>query len=172
MLDVNDNPLASPPISVCNRGSIAILKYLKDLLEGSQKQREKKIPYCLLLFPLFFFSLFFPFVFVYFFSLLLTAELLAAETSAEKSVAEGVGITKPPANVETVFTIRAKTSSGDNRTEGGDPFVVQITTPNNAVVTPNVVDNRDGTYTVYHTYVLSGKYLLLPPLSLFFFPSS
>eukprot|EP01114_Cavostelium_apophysatum_P015706 TRINITY_DN433_c0_g1_i2.p1 TRINITY_DN433_c0_g1~~TRINITY_DN433_c0_g1_i2.p1 ORF type:complete len:905 (+),score=297.74 TRINITY_DN433_c0_g1_i2:215-2929(+) len=33
MLDVTDNPLTSPPIYVCNRGSLAIIKFLKDQLE-------------------------------------------------------------------------------------------------------------------------------------------
>ncbi len=30
LLDVSDNPLTNPPLSVCNRGCFAILKYLKE----------------------------------------------------------------------------------------------------------------------------------------------
>jgi len=61
--------------------------------------------------------------------------------------AEGEGLHEVFDNKPTQFTIHAVDYDGNPRHDGGDPFVVKIHSPNETI-TPRVVDNNDGTYTV------------------------
>jgi len=67
--------------------------------------------------------------------------------SAGKSYAEGEGLEELWDNKPTGFTIHSVDYDGNHRKEGGDPFVVKITSPNETI-NANVVDNGDGTYSV------------------------
>jgi filamin len=64
-----------------------------------------------------------------------------------QSYAEGEGIQELWDNKPTGFTIHAVDYDGNPRQDGGDPFVVKISTPNEEVHA-NVKDNGDGTYSV------------------------
>jgi hypothetical protein len=72
-----------------------------------------------------------------------------------QSYAEGEGIRELWDNKPTGFTIHAVDYDGNPRTDGGDPFVVKINSPNETIV-PKVVDNGDGTYSVTYAAQKTG----------------
>jgi len=61
--------------------------------------------------------------------------------------AEGEGLQEVWDNKPTGFTIHAVDYDGNPRKDGGDPFKVEIHSPHEKI-TPHVVDNKDGTYSV------------------------
>jgi len=67
--------------------------------------------------------------------------------SPGKSYAEGEGLHELWDNKPTGFTIHAVDYDGNPRTDGGDPFVVKISSPTEAIHA-DVKDNGDGTYDV------------------------
>jgi len=72
--------------------------------------------------------------------------------NAGKSYAEGPGLQEAWDNEPAYFTIHSVDNDGNPRTEGGDPFTVNIDGPEKVPV--NVKDNGDGTYSVdYHPQV-------------------
>jgi len=77
---------------------------------------------------------------------------------ALKCYAEGPGLqganTAEPAN----FTIYAKDSNGNTVQPKENPFVVDITQPDGTELTPNVVDNRNGTYSVSYQPTETGPH--------------
>jgi hypothetical protein len=72
-----------------------------------------------------------------------------------QSYAEGEGIQELWDNKPTGFTIHAVDYDGNPRKDGGDPFVVKITSPNETIH-PQVVDNGDGTYSVSYAAQKTG----------------
>jgi filamin len=72
-----------------------------------------------------------------------------------QSYAEGDGIRELWDNKPTGFTIHAVDYDGNPRTDGGDPFVVKINSPNETIV-PKVVDNGNGTYSVTYAAQKTG----------------
>jgi hypothetical protein len=72
-----------------------------------------------------------------------------------QSYAEGEGIRELWDNKPTGFTIHAVDYDGNPRTDGGDPFVVKINSPNESIV-PKVVDNGNGTYSVTYAAQKTG----------------
>jgi hypothetical protein len=74
---------------------------------------------------------------------------------ASQSYAEGEGIQELWDNKPTGFTIHALDYDGNHRTDGGDPFVVKISSPNENIV-PKVVDNGNGTYSVSYAAQKTG----------------
>jgi len=66
---------------------------------------------------------------------------------ANQSYAEGDGIKELWDNKPTGFTIHAVDYDGNHRKDGGDPFVVKITSPTETI-NADVRDNHDGTYSV------------------------
>jgi len=74
---------------------------------------------------------------------------------ASQSYAEGDGIHELWDNKPTGFTIHALDYDGNPRTDGGDPFVVKISSPNESIV-PKVVDNGNGTYSVSYAAQKTG----------------
>jgi hypothetical protein len=77
---------------------------------------------------------------------------------ASKSYAEGPGLIEAFDNEPAHFTIHAKDKNGNPRTDGGDPFEVKISGPEQ--VTPKVVDNNDGTYSVTYEAGKAGPYTI------------
>lgn len=75
---------------------------------------------------------------------------------ASKSWAEGPGLEEAWDNEPAVFTIHSVDLDGNPRTEGGDPFTVDIDGP--SPVTANIDDNGDGTYTVTYEPDAPGDY--------------
>jgi filamin len=72
-----------------------------------------------------------------------------------RSYAEGEGIKELWDNKPTGFTIHAIDYDGNHRKDGGDPFVVKISSPNETI-NANVVDNNDGTYSVTYAAQKTG----------------
>lgn len=72
-----------------------------------------------------------------------------------KTYAEGEGIQELWDNKPTGFTIHAIDYDGNQRTDGGDPFVVKISSPNETI-NADVVDNGDGTYSVTYAALKTG----------------
>jgi filamin len=72
-----------------------------------------------------------------------------------KSYAEGEGIKELWDNKPTGFTIHAVDYDGNHRTDGGDPFVVKIKSPNENIKA-DVRDNGDGTYSVNYAAQKTG----------------
>jgi filamin len=72
-----------------------------------------------------------------------------------QSYAEGEGIEELWDNKPTGFTIHAVDYDGNPRKDGGDPFVVKISSPNEEIH-PKVVDNGDGTYSVTYAAQKTG----------------
>jgi len=77
--------------------------------------------------------------------------LIDPGTVAANCIAYGPGLEPGVLDTEpATFTIEARDKNGQKRTEGGDPFVVDINGPTGPVAA-EVVDNGDGTYNVtYH----------------------
>jgi len=75
--------------------------------------------------------------------------------AAGQSYAEGEGIEELWDNKPTGFTIHAVDYDGNPRTDGGDPFVVKIHSPNETI-NPKVVDNGNGTYSVTYAAQKTG----------------
>jgi filamin len=75
--------------------------------------------------------------------------VLVEAARAGNSWAEGPGLEGGQALKPAVFTIHAVDPDGNPRTDGGDPFEVQIAGPEE--LKPKITDNHNGTYTVeYH----------------------
>jgi len=80
--------------------------------------------------------------------------------------AEGEGLTKATAGIEATFTIIAKDSDGEVLKEGNETFKVTlfseqllgIEDSDRVVVSANVKNNSDGTYTVTYTPEKAGTY--------------
>jgi len=69
--------------------------------------------------------------------------------NADNSYAEGPGLREAFDNEPAHFTIHSVDKWGNPRTDGGDDFKVDINGPE--TITPQIVDNNDGTYAVtYH----------------------
>lgn len=77
---------------------------------------------------------------------------------AGQSYAEGPGLQGGQEGKPGVFTIHAVDPDGRPRTDGGDPFKVDIQGPSD--VGPSVTDNGDGTYTVEYKPTESGDYVV------------
>jgi hypothetical protein len=77
--------------------------------------------------------------------------LIDPGTVAANCIAYGPGLEPGVLDTEpAVFTIEARDKNGKRRTEGGDPFKVEVMGPTGPVPV-DVVDNGDGTYQVtYH----------------------
>jgi filamin len=74
---------------------------------------------------------------------------IKASGAPGRSYAEGPGLEHPKDNEPAVFTIHSVDKDGKPRTDGGDPFKVDIS--GTEKLEPEIVDNDDGTYTVtYH----------------------
>jgi len=79
-------------------------------------------------------------------------------TVADQCIAYGPGL--EPGNEDTepaTFTIEARDKNGKRRTEGGDPFKVEVMGPTGPVAV-NVVDNNDGTYNVTYNPEDAGRH--------------
>jgi len=72
-----------------------------------------------------------------------------------QSYAEGEGIQELWDNKPTGFTIHAVDYDGNHRKDGGDPFAVKISSPNETI-NAKVVDNGDGTYSVSYAAQKTG----------------
>jgi len=84
--------------------------------------------------------------------------LIDPGTVAENCIAYGPGL--EPGNLDTEpahFTIEARDKNGKKRTEGGDPFKVEVMGPTGPVPV-NVVDNGDGTYQVTYEPKDAGRH--------------
>jgi filamin len=81
---------------------------------------------------------------------------LIENANAGKSYAEGDGLTHGQTKHPLTFTIHSVDADGNAVREGGDPFKVNITGPQE--VTPKVTDNNDGTYSVEYQVEKPGKY--------------
>lgn len=67
-----------------------------------------------------------------------------------KSYMEGPGLEPGLKVTETgVFTIQAVYPNGQKKTTGGDKFECMITDPNRQSIHPQLVDNNNGTWTVW-----------------------
>jgi len=77
--------------------------------------------------------------------------LIDPGTVAANCIAYGPGLEPGVLDTEpAVFTVEARDKNGKRRTEGGDPFKVEVMGPTGPVPV-EVVDNGDGTYQVtYH----------------------
>eukprot|EP01125_Pyxidicula_operculata_P021818 TRINITY_DN8667_c0_g1_i1.p1 TRINITY_DN8667_c0_g1~~TRINITY_DN8667_c0_g1_i1.p1 ORF type:complete len:745 (-),score=216.17 TRINITY_DN8667_c0_g1_i1:63-2297(-) len=79
--------------------------------------------------------------------------------SPDRSYAEGPGLQPGNKNTEpATFTIHAVGPDGKPKKKGGDLFDVQIEDPNNNIITPSIVDNKDGTYDVTYQPTIPGDY--------------
>jgi len=83
-------------------------------------------------------------------------KVLVEAARAGNSWAEGPGLEGGQTNKPAVFTIHAVDPDGNPRHDGGDPFKVEVTGPEN--LTPHVTDNNDGTYTVQYDPKVPGDY--------------
>jgi filamin len=83
---------------------------------------------------------------------------LLEAANAGQSWAEGPGLTEGKTGKPCPFTIHAVDSDGQNLNKGGDPFVVNISGPQN--VSPKITDNKDGTYDVVYQVDKPGDYKL------------
>jgi len=77
--------------------------------------------------------------------------------NAGKCYAEGPGLEEAWDNEPAYFTIHSVDGEGNPRTEGGDPFAVKIRGPDGEI-SPKVVDNGDGTYSVSYAPDTPGDY--------------
>jgi len=84
--------------------------------------------------------------------------VLVEGARAGNSYAEGPGLEGGQAEKPSHFTIHAVDPEGQGRTEGGDPFRVDIQGPTE--VQPTVTDNGDGTYSVNYTPEEPGDYVI------------
>ncbi|KAL6061848.1 Calponiny domain-containing protein [Balamuthia mandrillaris] len=75
---------------------------------------------------------------------------------AGNSWAEGPGLEGGQTGKPAVFTIHGVDPEGNPRQEGGDPFKVEVTGPEN--VPAQVQDNGDGTYSVTYNPTVPGDY--------------
>lgn len=79
--------------------------------------------------------------------------------SAKNTYASGKGLTTPFDNAPAVFTIHAVDDRGQAIKEGGDFFDVNIHSPTgDALPSPTIVDNGNGTYTVTYVADQPGEY--------------
>jgi hypothetical protein len=78
--------------------------------------------------------------------------------NAAKSWAEGDGLTHGQTRRPCTFQIHSVDGDGKPITTGGDPFVVNISGPEN--ITPRVTDNGNGTYDVLYQVELPGEYTI------------
>jgi len=78
-----------------------------------------------------------------------------------KSKAFGPGLEHPPSKEPTYFTIVANNRKGDPVGTGADRFDVKITDPYDSEVKSEVVDNRDGTYTVSYRPIDTGNHTIV-----------
>lgn len=83
-------------------------------------------------------------------------KVLVEAARAGESWADGPGLEGGQAQKPSEFTIHAVDPDGKPRTDGGDPFEVQIDGPSD--VAPSVTDNDDGTYTVKYNPTEPGDY--------------
>jgi len=83
---------------------------------------------------------------------------LIENANAGRSYAEGDGLTHGQTKHPLSFTIHSVDADGNHVKEGGDPFEVKITGPQQ--VQPKVTDNRDGTYSVVYQVEKPGDYTI------------
>jgi filamin len=76
--------------------------------------------------------------------------------------AEGPGLNNCVDNEPTHFTIHAVDGDNQHKNEGGDPFEVRFEGPE--AITPEVIDNNDGTYTVKYNPNVPGDYTVFVTL--------
>jgi dynein heavy chain len=92
-------------------------------------------------------------------------------TKPQKCLAFGPGVATDGVvwGLPTQFIIQAKDGNGRNRTSGGDPFIVRISTQvllpgakelEEVLVPTKITDTNDGTYTVEYTLLSAGEYTL------------
>ena len=72
------------------------------------------------------------------------------------TTAYGQGLETPVAGIDAVFTIQSRDARGNNKTEGGDVFDVQVIGPDKLTVTPTYVG--DGKYECVFVAAASGAY--------------
>lgn len=87
------------------------------------------------------------------------AEKLAFDAS--KSDAYGPGLEGGVAKVPTHFTVVGKNKKGDPIGSGGERLDVKITGPYDSEVKTEIVDNKDGTYTVNYRPVDKGNHTIV-----------
>lgn len=75
-----------------------------------------------------------------------------------KCVAYGPGLEGGKTHQRAPFTIEARNCYGDRINQGGETFAVTIKGPKSKVLTPTVVDNNDGTYSVEYLPEDAGTY--------------
>lgn len=80
--------------------------------------------------------------------------------SAANSYAKGPGLEKAFDNEPAEFTIYSVDTYGNARTDGGDPFKVDINGPDGLVVEAKVEDKNDGTYAVTYEAPVAGDYTI------------
>jgi filamin len=85
-------------------------------------------------------------------------KVLVEAARAGLSYAEGPGLQGGQENKPGVFTIHAVDPDGHRRTDGGDPFKIDVQGPSD--VQPSISDNGDGTYTVNYKPTESGDYVI------------
>jgi filamin len=84
--------------------------------------------------------------------------LIDPGTVAANCIAYGPGLEPGCLDTEpAVFTIEARDKNGNKRSEGGDPFVVEVMGPTGPVPV-DVVDNGDGTYQVTYQPQDAGRH--------------
>eukprot|EP01087_Luapelamoeba_hula_P020678 TRINITY_DN70_c0_g1_i3.p2 TRINITY_DN70_c0_g1~~TRINITY_DN70_c0_g1_i3.p2 ORF type:complete len:763 (-),score=144.58 TRINITY_DN70_c0_g1_i3:64-2307(-) len=83
-------------------------------------------------------------------------KVLIEAGNAGKSYAEGPGLEGGQTGKPAKFKIHSVDADGKPRTDGGDPFDVQVSGPGD--VKPKVKDNGDGTYDVEYDPKLPGDY--------------
>jgi len=83
---------------------------------------------------------------------------LIENANAKNSYADGDGLTHGQTKHPLRFTIHSVDADGNHVKEGGDPYEVKISGPENPH--PQVSDNRDGTYSVLYQVEKPGTYTI------------
>jgi filamin len=87
------------------------------------------------------------------------AELAARIADPAKCIAYGPGLEHAETGIPAEFTIQARNAAGKDIPVGGENFVVKVSgaSPN---ITPQVVDNNNGTYSVTYVATQPGKHVV------------
>ena len=100
----------------------------------------------------------------------------AADSQADKSEIFGVGLTTATAGIPADFKIQTYDNFGNRKDFGGDDILAQVYQPvstddggeENVVISLNVTDNLDGSYTVSYVISETGYYYMQAGLRTFF----
>ncbi len=87
-----------------------------------------------------------------------TAGFIGGSGYAPKSVANGEGLNKAVLGKEARFIIVLRDQLGENRTVGGDPVKVSITSPDLRPVRFSIFDGQNGTYKVIWKANVEGEH--------------